>query len=35
MAQRMIHVLPMQFRAGPLQDGGKVKGYRVWALALD
>jgi hypothetical protein len=32
MAQRMIHALRQQWRRGLLQDGGKVKGARVWAL---
>jgi hypothetical protein len=33
MAQRMIHALRQQWRRGLLQDGGKVKGARVWALS--
>ena len=32
MAQRMIHALRQQWRRGQLQDDGKVKGARVWAL---
>jgi hypothetical protein len=32
MAQRMIHALRQQWRRGHLQDGGKVKGARVWAV---
>jgi hypothetical protein len=32
MAQRMIHALRQQWRRGQLQDGGKVKGARVWPL---
>ena len=32
MAQRMIHALRQQWRRGQLQDGGRVKGARVWAL---
>ena len=33
MAQRMIHALRQQWRRGQLQDGGRDKGARVWALA--
>jgi hypothetical protein len=32
MAQRMIHALRQQERRGQLQDGGKVKGARVWRV---
>src|SRR5208282_4241926 len=34
MAQRMIHALRMQFRRGQLEDSGKVKGARVWAIRI-
>jgi hypothetical protein len=32
IAQRMIHALRQQWRRGLLQDDGKVKGARVWAI---
>ena len=32
MAMRLIHALRQQWRRGPIEGGGKIKGARIWML---